>query len=52
MSGPGIPFGDPRHPWRQTTESARKAARANRGKTPWRKFRLPGSPPPRDQQKP
>ena len=31
MSGdvPGIPFGDPRHPFRQTTEQARKAAHAN-----------------------
>lgn len=34
----GIPFGDPRHPYRQTTEMARKAAQANKGKTPWRKW--------------
>lgn len=36
-STPGIPFGDPRHPYRQTTEMATKAAQANKGKTPWRK---------------
>jgi hypothetical protein len=35
---PGIPFGDPRHPFRQTTEQARKAALCNKGKTPWRNW--------------
>lgn len=31
----GLPFG-PGHPYRQTTEMARKAGQANKGKTPWR----------------
>lgn len=31
----GLPFG-PSHPYRQTTEMARKAGKSNKGKTPWR----------------
>ncbi len=32
----GLPFG-PCHPYRQTSEMARKAAQANEGKSPWRR---------------
>jgi hypothetical protein len=31
----GIPFGDPRHPFRQTTETATKAAKIARKVSPW-----------------
>ena len=31
----GIPFGDPRHPFEQTTETARKAAKVARKVSPW-----------------
>ena len=35
----GLPFG-PSHPYRQTTEMARKAAQANKDTSPWRKGRM------------
>lgn len=34
-------FGDPSHPFKPTTESARKAAQANVGKTRWRQGMSP-----------
>jgi hypothetical protein len=35
MSTPGIPFGDPRHTFKQTTEVARKAAVKGKRASPW-----------------
>ncbi len=46
----GVPFG-PSHPYRQTTEQARKAGKLGKAASPWRKFRLPGSPIEKPQRK-
>jgi hypothetical protein len=34
----GIPFGDPRNPWRATTEHCRKAGKLGKVKSPWNKW--------------
>lgn len=32
----GIPFGDPRHPYTQNSENARKAGKKGSASSPWR----------------
>ncbi len=36
----GIPFGDPRHPYKQTTEVARRAGLKGKAASPWGKGTL------------
>jgi len=32
---PGVPFGDPLHPWRANTEHSRKAGLKAKARSPW-----------------
>lgn len=34
----GIPFGDPRHPWKQNSVDAKRASLKGRARSPWGKF--------------
>lgn len=33
----GVPFGDPRHPFKPCTETARRAGKKGKAKSPWAK---------------